>query len=76
MVKISSDSEDFSLGARPGTVPRQAHAHREMRTGSHLSSNPVVELTSDNLRGIESAVSKIPVQGARYQAHMQQRVGR
>jgi hypothetical protein len=47
-----------------------------MRTGSHLSSNPVVELTSDNLRGIESAVSKIPVQGARYQAHMQQRVGR
>jgi aryl-alcohol dehydrogenase-like predicted oxidoreductase len=35
-----------------------------------------VELTSDDLRDIESAVSKITVQGARYPAHLQQRVGR
>ena len=35
-----------------------------------------VELTPDDLSDIESAVSKIPVQGARYPAHLQQRVGR
>ena len=35
-----------------------------------------VELTPDDLRGIESVVSKIPVQGARYPAHLQQWVGR
>jgi len=37
---------------------------------------PGVELTADDLRDIESAVSAIPVQGARYPAHLQQRVGR
>jgi aryl-alcohol dehydrogenase-like predicted oxidoreductase len=35
-----------------------------------------VELTPDDLRDIESAVSKIPVQGARYPEHLPQRVGR
>jgi aryl-alcohol dehydrogenase-like predicted oxidoreductase len=35
-----------------------------------------VELTPDDLRDIEGAVSKIPVQGDRYPAHLQQRVGR
>jgi aryl-alcohol dehydrogenase-like predicted oxidoreductase len=35
-----------------------------------------VELTPDDLREIESAVSKITVQGARYPEHLQQRVGR
>jgi aryl-alcohol dehydrogenase-like predicted oxidoreductase len=35
-----------------------------------------VELTSDDLRDIESAVAKITVQGDRYPAHLQQRVGR
>jgi aryl-alcohol dehydrogenase-like predicted oxidoreductase len=35
-----------------------------------------VELTPDNLRDIESAVSKITVTGDRYPAHLQQRVGR
>lgn len=35
-----------------------------------------VDLTPDDLRDIESAVSKIPVQGARYPEHLQQRVGR
>jgi aryl-alcohol dehydrogenase-like predicted oxidoreductase len=35
-----------------------------------------VELTADDLREIEEAASKITVQGARYPAHLQQRVGR
>ena len=35
-----------------------------------------VELTPDDLGDIESAVSEIPVEGARYPAHLQQRVGR
>jgi aryl-alcohol dehydrogenase-like predicted oxidoreductase len=35
-----------------------------------------VELTADDLRGIESALSKITVRGDRYPAHLQQRVGR
>jgi aryl-alcohol dehydrogenase-like predicted oxidoreductase len=35
-----------------------------------------VELTSGDLRNIESALSKVTVQGARYPAHLQQRVGR
>ncbi len=35
-----------------------------------------VELSADDLREINSAVSKITVQGGRYPAHLQQRVGR
>jgi aryl-alcohol dehydrogenase-like predicted oxidoreductase len=35
-----------------------------------------VELTHDDLRDIESAVLKVTVQGARYPAYLQQRVGR
>ena len=35
-----------------------------------------VELTPDDLREIDSALSKVPVQGARYPEHLQQRVGR
>jgi len=35
-----------------------------------------VELSSEDLGGINDAVSKITVQGARYPAHLQQRVGR
>ena len=35
-----------------------------------------LNLTPDDLRDIESAVSKITVQGARYPEHLQQRVGR
>jgi aryl-alcohol dehydrogenase-like predicted oxidoreductase len=35
-----------------------------------------VELTPDDLRDIESAVSKVPVQGARYPEHLQKLVGR
>jgi hypothetical protein len=35
-----------------------------------------VELSADDLRDINDVVSKITVQGARYPAHLQQRVGR
>jgi len=35
-----------------------------------------IELSSDDLCNIHNAVSKITVQGARYPAHLQQRVGR
>ena len=35
-----------------------------------------VELSSEDLRDIHSAVSKVTVQGERYPAHLQQRVGR
>ena len=35
-----------------------------------------VELTSDDLRDLESAVSQVAVQGARYPEHLQQRVDR
>jgi aryl-alcohol dehydrogenase-like predicted oxidoreductase len=35
-----------------------------------------VELTADDLREIDAAASKIELQGDRYPAHLQQRVGR
>lgn len=35
-----------------------------------------IELTPDDLREIESAASKINVQGARYPEHLERRVGR
>jgi aryl-alcohol dehydrogenase-like predicted oxidoreductase len=35
-----------------------------------------IELDPEDLRGVNHAVSKITVQGERYPAHLQQRVGR
>jgi aryl-alcohol dehydrogenase-like predicted oxidoreductase len=35
-----------------------------------------VELSSDELREIDSAASKITIQGARYPEHLQRMVGR
>jgi aryl-alcohol dehydrogenase-like predicted oxidoreductase len=35
-----------------------------------------IELTSDDLREIDSAASKVPVQGARYPEHLEQMTGR
>jgi len=35
-----------------------------------------IQLTADDLREIEEAASHITVHGARYPAHLQQRVGR
>jgi aryl-alcohol dehydrogenase-like predicted oxidoreductase len=35
-----------------------------------------IELTADDLREIESAASKIPVQGDRYPEHLEKMTGR
>jgi aryl-alcohol dehydrogenase-like predicted oxidoreductase len=53
-------------------IPGTTKAHR-------LEENieaAAVELMADDLRAIEEALSKITVQGDRYPAHLQQRVGR
>jgi aryl-alcohol dehydrogenase-like predicted oxidoreductase len=53
-------------------IPGTTKAHRlEENLGA-----ADVELTSGDLRNIEDAVGKITVQGARYPAHLQARVGR
>jgi aryl-alcohol dehydrogenase-like predicted oxidoreductase len=53
-------------------IPGTTKLHRlEENTGA-----AAVELTPDDLRDIDSAVSKITVQGARYPEHLQQLVGR
>jgi aryl-alcohol dehydrogenase-like predicted oxidoreductase len=52
----------------PGTT-KLARLEENIGAGS-------VKLTSDDLREIESAVSKITVQGARYPEHLQKMVGR
>ncbi|WP_225408873.1 aldo/keto reductase [Stigmatella hybrida] len=53
-------------------IPGTTKLHRlEENTGASA-----VELTPDELRDIEGALSKITVQGDRYPAHLQARVGR
>ncbi len=52
----------------PGTTKRH-------RLEENLGAADIV-LTADDLRDIEQAVSGITVQGARYPAHLQQRVGK
>jgi aryl-alcohol dehydrogenase-like predicted oxidoreductase len=62
------------LGRRPWIVPipGTTKLHRlEENIGA-----AAVELTPDNANDIESAVSAITVQGARYPEHLQQLVGR
>jgi aryl-alcohol dehydrogenase-like predicted oxidoreductase len=62
------------LAQRPWIVPipGTTKLHRlEENVGA-----AAVELTADDLRVIDSAVSKIAVQGARYPEHLQQLVGR
>jgi aryl-alcohol dehydrogenase-like predicted oxidoreductase len=62
------------LAQRPWIVPipGTTKLHRlEENVGA-----AAVELTADDLRVIDSAVSKITVQGARYPEHLQQLVGR
>ncbi len=45
------------------------------RLGEHNGA-VAVELTSDDLREIESAASKIQIQGARYPEHVERMTGR
>jgi aryl-alcohol dehydrogenase-like predicted oxidoreductase len=62
------------LGQRPWIVPIPGTTKLH-RLEENLGA-AAVELTPDDLREIDSALSKIPVQGARYPEHLQQRVGR
>jgi aryl-alcohol dehydrogenase-like predicted oxidoreductase len=62
------------LAQKPSIVPipGTTKAHR-------LAENvgaAALELTADDLREIEDAASRVPVQGARYPEHLQQLVGR
>ena len=59
-----------SRGSSPSRAPGSCRAWR--RTSERLS----VELTPDDLREIESAASRITVQGARYPEHLEQLTGR
>ena len=62
------------LAQKPWIVPIPGARKLE-----HLEENiraVEVKLTSDDLREIDSALSKIKVQGARYPEHLQQLVGR
>jgi aryl-alcohol dehydrogenase-like predicted oxidoreductase len=52
----------------PGTTKR----HRLIENIDAVA----VELSSDDLRGIEISAAKITLQGARYPAHLQKLVGR
>ncbi len=65
----------------PGCSPRSRGSFRSRGPRScsawrRTSAPPTLELTPDDLREIESAASKITVQGARYPEHLQKLVGR
>ncbi|HSE12451.1 MAG TPA: aldo/keto reductase [Rudaea sp.] len=62
------------LAQRPWIVPIPGTTKLHRLEENLAAAN--VELSAEDLRGIESAVSGITVQGARYPAHLQQRVGR
>jgi len=52
-----------------------SHLGRDVAPGS-LQESAEIELTPDDRREIESAASKITVQGARYPEHLEQMTGR
>jgi hypothetical protein len=69
---------------RLGKLPRN---HRQMvstgsrsgeanRTAAEIHGAVAVELTSENLRELDTAASKIALQGARYPEELQKLVGR
>jgi aryl-alcohol dehydrogenase-like predicted oxidoreductase len=62
------------LAQKPWIVPIPGTT-RLHRLEENLGATSI-ELTNDDLREIESAVSRVTVQGARYPAHLQARVGR
>src|SRR5947199_79977 len=62
--------EELGIGFVP--IPGTTKLHRlEENIGA-----AAIELTADDLREIESAASKITVQGARYPEHIEQKTGR
>jgi aryl-alcohol dehydrogenase-like predicted oxidoreductase len=62
------------LAQKPGIVPIPGTTKLH-RLDEDLGAASV-ELTDEDLRSIDSALSRIKVQGDRYPAHLQQRVGR
>jgi aryl-alcohol dehydrogenase-like predicted oxidoreductase len=62
------------LAQKPWIVPIPGTT-KEHRLKENIGAAEV-ELSADDLRDINDAVSKITVEGARYPAHLQQRVGR
>ena len=60
-----------SLGSRRSPAPPSKLHRLEENIGGAS-----VELSADNLHEIETALSNITVQGDRYPAHLQARVGR
>ncbi len=62
------------LAQRPWIVPIPG-THKLERLDENIGA-VAVELTSDDLREIESAASKITVQGARYPEHLERMTGR
>ena len=62
------------LAQKPWIVPIPG-TRRPERLDENISA-AVVELTSDDIRDIESAASEITVQGARYPEHLEQMTGR
>ncbi|MHB8599033.1 MAG: aldo/keto reductase [Ktedonobacteraceae bacterium] len=62
------------LAQKPWIVPIPGTTKLE-RLKENIGAT-ALELTSDDLREIESAAAKIPVQGARYPEHLEQMTGR
>ena len=65
------------MAARPEALDRSDPGHDE--APERLEENigaAAIELTSEDLREIDSAASKITVQGARYPEHLNRMVGR
>jgi len=54
----------------------RARSREQRRIGCRNLGAVAVELTADDLREIESAASKITVQGARYPEKLEQMAGR
>jgi aryl-alcohol dehydrogenase-like predicted oxidoreductase len=61
------------LAQRPWIVP--IPGTRKLERLEENIGAAAVELTSDDLRAIESAASKITVQGARYPEHLERMIG-
>ena len=62
------------LAQKPWIVPIPGTT-KQHRLKENLGA-AAIELTADDLREIEQAVSKVEIQGARYPEHLQRRVGR
>jgi aryl-alcohol dehydrogenase-like predicted oxidoreductase len=62
------------LAQKPWIVPIPGTTKLHRLEESLSAAN--VELTTDDLRQIENAISRIEMQGARYPVHLQSRVGR